>query len=95
MTLSVCHRATCDAPKCRASEMLPHASTKYCRTQLSALGWSMVRWRIPRSGMKHTRYGDYVEVADTGGPGRILYLCPKHGQWRPAQGAEHALPRIP
>lgn len=88
MTLSLSYRATCNAPRCRASELLPHAVAKHARSQLKALGWTFLRWRFPQSGMKYTRYGDYVEVADTGGGVRKIDLCPKHREWRPKEGVE-------
>lgn len=88
MSLHISYRATCDAPKCCASAMLPHAGTKHCRRQLAALGWASIRWRIPQSGMKYTRYGHYIEVADTGGGVRTLDLCAKHKAWRPSKGRE-------
>jgi hypothetical protein len=67
VTLAPCYRASCDAPDCTASEMLPHARTGPVRSQLAALGWTVLHVRGPARG----------------GAARILYACPEHRSWAP------------
>jgi hypothetical protein len=95
MALSICHRASCDHPKCRRFVMVPHARARDIREHLKSISWELVRWRTPTAGRREYR-GRRITVDDTGGSGRILHLCPWHGGWRPDDGGEERpLPSLP
>lgn len=69
MTLLPCYRATCDAPGCSAYEVFASGLTSTaCRTQLTALGWAIIPWRVR---------------PETCGAPRISYMCPAHRDLRP------------
>lgn len=93
MPLRIAYHARCDCPRCPAGFLTPAETTWDARAELALNEWTIVRWRQPKSGVKRTRYGDSVEVKDTGGPGRILTLCPEHRHWRPVRGREMPLPK--
>lgn len=88
MSLRPAYRACCDAPGCRRSEMVPHERSGPARSQLVALGWTLLKHRIVhpgivRRGFRPTRR---VRQKDVGGGPRLIVLCPGHGAWRPKGG---------
>jgi hypothetical protein len=56
MSLRPCYRATCDAPDCDASEMLPHPRVAACRRQLASLGWEVVSVKVHTAGAPRVLY---------------------------------------
>lgn len=68
MTLRPCYHATCDAEDCTAHVFLADNRTAACRAELQQLGWLVVEYRPIRRP----------------GAARLIYLCPGHHDWRPA-----------
>jgi len=94
--LSMAHKIVCDAPKCRAQELSPHATAARARTHFGKLGWTLIRWRRPHRGLyRRAPWALVIVRKDNGGSGKILTMCPKHRAWRPARGVELPLPKIP
>jgi hypothetical protein len=88
VTLRPAYRASCDRPRCKHAEYVPHAKTGPARAQLVSRGWTILAWRfehpgIVRRGFKPTRREHQDDVG--GGP-RHVFLCPRCGHWRPRGG---------
>src|SRR4029077_16533757 len=56
MTLRPCYQVTCDAPGCLSREYLAHERSAPARAQLSALGWTWIKYRVSASGAARHAY---------------------------------------